>query len=136
MASPSPSILRIERINYAIGGIVIIIAALSQPRDIALGIAVGVALTCANFFVLRQLVVKWTKDAAEGKAGSAQILMMPKMIGLMAAVVLSLKFLPIDPVAFTIGYSIFIISIVVDTFYSAFRPSPSTPSTTNEQNHG
>ena len=127
----SPSLLRIERFNYALGGVVVIIAALSQPRDIALGIAVGVALTCLNFFVLRQLVTRWTKDAAEGKAGSTQILMMPKMIGLMAAVVLSLKFLPIDPIAFTIGYSIFIVSIVIDTFYSALRPAA-----TNESSNG
>ena len=126
----SPSILRIERFNYVIGGLLVIAAALTQPRDIALGVAVGVALTCLNFFVLRRLVNRWTKDAAAGKAGSTQILMMPKMLGLMAAVILSLKFLPIDAVAFTIGFSIFMISIVIETFYSAFKPAA------NESPHG
>jgi hypothetical protein len=126
----SPSILRIERFNYLLGGVLVIAAALTQPRDIALGVAVGVALTCLNFFVLRRLVVRWTKDAAEGKAGSTQILMMPKMIGLMAAVILALKFLPIDAVAFTVGFSIFMVSIVIETFYSALKPAP------NESSHG
>ena len=126
----SPSILRIERFNYVIGGLLVIAAALTQPRDIALGVAVGVALTCLNFFMLRRLVNRWTKDAAAGKAGSTQILMMPKMLGLMAAVILSLKFLPIDAVAFTIGFSIFMISIVIETFYSAFKPAA------NESPHG
>ena len=116
-----PSIHRIERLNYILGGIFALGAVLTQSRPVALGIAVGVALTCANFFVLRKLVVKWTSDAAEGKTGNAPMLMLPKMVGLMGAVALSILLLPIDPVAFTVGYSIFIISITIDTMYSALR---------------
>jgi hypothetical protein len=37
----------------------------------------------------------------------------------MLAVAAAVLFLPIDVVAFTVGYSIFIISIVVDTIYSS-----------------
>src|SRR6185369_11247522 len=70
-AMAAPSLLRIERLNYALGGILVILAAVTQPRPIALGIAVGVALTCLNFFVLRKLVFKWTSDAAKGKTGNA-----------------------------------------------------------------
>ncbi len=125
----SPSILRIERINYAIGGVLVIAAALTQARPIALGVAVGVALTCLNFNVLRRLVTKWTADAAEGRTGAAPLLMMPKMVGLMVAVALAIFFLPIDPIAFTVGYSIFIISIVIDTAYAGMRPEP------EESNH-
>jgi hypothetical protein len=102
-----------------IGGVLVIAAAITQSRDIALGVAVGVALTCANFFVLRKLVVKWTSDAAQGKTGAAPLLMLPKMVGLMGAVALAILFLPLNVVAFTAGYSIFIVSIVVDTSYSA-----------------
>lgn len=133
-----PSILRIERLNYGIGAVVVAAAALTQPRDIALGIAVGVLLTCINFFVLRKLVVKWTREAASGKGGNASLLVLPKMIGLMGAVALSLLFLPINAVAFTIGYSIFIISIIVEATYSALRTPEDEPSTSepNEHNHG
>ena len=106
---------RVERLNYVIGGALVIGAALTQPRAIALGIAVGVALTCLNFFFLRRLVTRWTRAAAEGTptTGSAA-LMLPKMIALMAAVVLSLAFLPISPVAFAIGYSVFVASIFIE----------------------
>ncbi len=134
----SPSIQRIERLNYGIGAVVIAAGALTQAPSIALGLAVGVGLTSLNFFVLRKLVVKWTSDAAAGRTGNAPLLMLPKMVGLMGAVAVAVLFLPIDVVAFTIGYSIFLVSIVVDTTYSALRPqpSPSDPNDPNEHNHG
>ena len=124
----TPSMLRIERLNYALGGILVLGAALTQPRPIALGIAVGVALTCLNFFALRRLVVKWTADAAKGQGGSAApILMLPKMALLMGAVAVAILVLPIDPIAFTIGYSLFIVSIVIDTVYSSMKSPETTP---------
>ena len=127
MASAGPSIQRIERLNYAIGAIVVLVALLTQPRDIALGIAVGALLTCANFFVLRKLVVKWTREAASGRGGNASFLMLPKMIALMGAVAVAIIFLPISVVAFTIGYSIFLISIVIEATYSTLRVPDSEP---------
>ena len=116
------SILRIERINYILGGILTIAAAITQPRDIALGIAIGVGLTCLNFHVLRRLITKWTAAAAKGEHSNAPMLMLPKMVGLMGAVALVILFLPVEPVAFIIGYSIFIVSIVIDTTFAALRP--------------
>lgn len=130
--------LRIERLNYGIGAVLIALGAITQPRDIALGLAVGALLTCANFFVLRKLVTKWTREAAHGRGGNASLLMMPKMVGLMGAVALVILFLPVDVVAFTIGYSIFIVSIIVEATYSALRTPDEEPTTTepNEHNHG
>jgi hypothetical protein len=117
------SILRIERLNYAIGGALTVAAAVTQPRTIALGVAIGVALTCLNFNILRRLITKWTVAAAKGEQSSAPMLMLPKMVGLMGAVALAILFLPIDPIAFIIGYSIFILSIVIDTTFAALRPA-------------
>jgi hypothetical protein len=136
----TPSILRIERINYAIGGVLVIAAALTQPQPIALGVAVGVLLTCLNFFVLRRLVTKWTRDAAQGRTGSAPLLMLPKMVGLMGAVAVAILLLPIDPIAFTVGYSIFIVSIVLDTSYAALKDpdgnGESGPVSETDKTHG
>jgi ATP synthase I chain len=132
----SPSIRRIERLNYGIGAVVIAAGALTQGREIALGLAVGALLTCANFFVLRKLVTKWTREAASGRGGNASLLMLPKMIGLMGAVALAVLVLPIDIVAFTIGYSIFFVSIIVEATYSALRTPDHEPSEPNEHNHG
>ena len=129
----SPSILRIERINYGIGAVVALGSLLTQSRSIALGVCVGVALTCANFFVLRKLVTKWTSAAAQGQSSNAPLLMLPKMVGLMLAVAAAVLFLPINVVAFTVGYSIFIVSIVVETLYSSvFAPEPAN----GNGNHG
>lgn len=117
------SILRIERINYALGGALIVAAAVTQPRDVSLGVAIGVALTCLNFHILRRLITKWTAAAAKGEPSNAPMLMLPKMVGLMGAVALAILFLPIQPVAFIVGYSIFMVSIVIDTTFSALRPA-------------
>ena len=120
------SIIRIERMNYAIAAIVTILGALTQTHRVALGLAIGAVLTCANFFVLRKLVVKWTTDAARGETGVAPYLMLPKMVGVMGAVAVAILLLPIDAIAFVIGYSIFLVSIVIETIYSAVVPSRSS----------
>jgi hypothetical protein len=96
---------------------------------VALGVAVGVALTSINFYLLRRLITKWTQDAAEGRPTTKSgLLVLPKMVGLMAAVVLSLWLLPIDGIAFALGYSIFVISIFVEIILSAVLPGPPAPS--------
>jgi len=133
VSKPAPSILRIERLNYAFAAVVAIVGLLTQPKDVVLGLVVGAGLTCLNFFVLRKLVIKWTTDAATGKTGNASLLMLPKMIGLMGAVAVCVLLLPIDVIAFTIGYSIFILSIIVEATYSAMRPAAAQDS---ETEHG
>jgi hypothetical protein len=82
----SPSIRRIERLNYGISAGVIVIALVTQSPRVTLGLAVGSGLTCLNFYMLRRLIVKWTTEAAQGKGGNSGLLMLPKMIGLMGAV--------------------------------------------------
>lgn len=125
----SPSILRIERLNYGLGAVVALGSLFTQSRSIALGVCVGVALTCANFYVLRKLITKWTSAAQKGAPTNAPLLMLPKMVGLMLAVAAAVLFLPIDPIAFTVGYSIFIISIVIETLYSTvFTSEPANGS--------
>ena len=131
----SPSIHRIERINYLLAAIVVIGGLFTRDRQIVLGLVAGSALTCLNFYVLRRLVVKWTADAASGKGGgAASMLMMPKMIGLMLAVAASVLLLPLDVIAFTIGYSIFVLSIVIETASTALRAPAQDPD--SEHDHG
>ena len=131
----SPSILRIERINYVLAFLVVLIGLLTQSQPVMLGLVVGSLLTCLNFYVLRRLVVKWTADAAAGKGGgTASMLMMPKMIGLMLAVAAAVLLLPLDVIAFTIGYSIFVLSIVIETASTALRAPAQDPD--SEHDHG
>lgn len=134
----SPSIHRIERLNYVMAIIVVAVGlVLVQSRPVVLGLMIGSALTCLNFYVLRRLVVKWTEEAASGKPGNASLLMLPKMVFLMGAVAVAVLFLPIDVIAFVVGYSIFILSIVVETAYSALSGSrPAVSQTSSEHDHG
>lgn len=78
---------------------------------------------------MNRLIGRWIDDAKRGDGvGSTRVaLIMPKMVGLMVAVVLCLKFLPIDAVFFVIGYSVFIVSIVVEGVLSVLRPAPPAP---------
>ncbi len=119
------SLTRIERLNYLIGGLLVIAGALSQPQSRALGVAVGVLLTSLNFALLRRVVTKMTDQAAAGGDSSrGALLILPKMLGLMVAVVLSLWLLPIDPMAFALGYSVFVVSIFVEVILAAVLPAP------------
>jgi ATP synthase I chain len=134
------AILRIERLNYLFGGIAIIVAALVATQTQALGVAVGVVLTCLNFFFLRKIVFRWTAavKAGDEKGGTRIYLILPKMIGMMGAVVLVMLVLPIHAVGFVIGYSIFIVSIVVGTVLDLIitptvepTPGDDTPTSTH-----
>ncbi len=116
------SLVRIERLNYGLGGALVIAAAITQGRAIALGFAVGVALTCMNFAVVRRIVFRATRDAARGEVGNHMMLVLPKMMLLMAAVVVCLWLLPINAPAFAAGYSLFIASIVIESVLAAIRP--------------
>jgi dipeptide/tripeptide permease len=118
------SLLRIERFNYLIGAILCIGAALKYPSDIALGVGVGVALTCLNFAVLRRLVFRWSEDARKGVSSNRILLVLPKMVALMSAVVVVLWVLPVHAIAFVVGYSIFLVSLTIESIYSALAPSP------------
>jgi ATP synthase I chain len=121
------SLIRIERFNYGIGGALVILGALTQARSIALGLAVGVALTCLNFAMLRRIIFRVTQAAANGADSSNRmLLMLPKMVLLMVAVALSLWLLPVNAAAFAAGFSVFIVSIVVESVYAALRP-PTDP---------
>jgi hypothetical protein len=105
------TVARIERLNYIFGGLAVIASALLLSRSNALGVAVGVALCCGNFLVLRRVVTRWVRPGANASSG---LIVMPKMLGLMAAVVLCLWLLPISGLGLAIGYSIFIPSMVVE----------------------
>jgi hypothetical protein len=128
----SPSILRIERLNYGLSAVAIVLALVTQPQPVVLGLSIGAGLTCLNFYVLRKLIVKWTAEAARGQGGNASLLMLPKMVGLMGAVAVTVLFLPIDVIAFAVGYSIFIASIIIETTYTALRPVAADPASENE----
>lgn len=135
MTTNPDSMVRIERLNYFLGAALSLGSLAIGTRPQVLGIAIGVLLTCLNFTVLRRLVFRWTADTAAGRSSNRVVLILPKMIALMTAVVLALMFLPISAVAFTIGYSVFIVSITIETLYSSLAPRPA-PADANTSDPG
>jgi hypothetical protein len=105
---------RIERINYVLTAIAIAVGAVVLGRPYALGLGVGALVGSVNFSLIRRLVDRWMQSA-ESRRGAVALLFVPKMMALMAVVVLLLYLLPMSPVFFTIGFSLFLVSIAVET---------------------
>lgn len=114
---------RIERMNYALGAVATGIAAVFLPKEATLGILVGVVIGAVNFSLIKRIVERWITDAAqEGGSGKSGYFMFPKMMVLMGAVFLALKFLPISPAYLAAGFSIFLVSIGVETARAMTAP--------------
>lgn len=108
------ALYRIEKLNYLFGVVLTGVAIFICPPTFALGISVGVVLTCANFSLIRRLVTRLLRVAPE-KRGLTAFYFVPKMGALMAAVALAIWFLPISPIGLGIGFSIFLLSIMVES---------------------
>lgn len=110
----SKSFLRIERLNYLFGAILFAVAAVLASQEQALGVLAGVVLTCANFSLIRRLVSRLLAAPPE-RRGITAFYFVPKMAGLMVAVALVIFFLPVSPVGLAVGFSVFLVSIAVES---------------------
>ncbi len=108
------SLTRIERLNYMFGTALVLVCAGLASTHFTLGVLTGVALTCINFSLVRLLVEKLLAAGSE-KQGRAAILFVPKMSGLILAAALAVFLLPISPIGLGIGFSVFIVSIMVES---------------------
>jgi len=109
---------RIERLNYILGGIAAAAAALLLTKEQALGVLVGVVIGSLNFSMIKRIATRWISEAAKGegqKGSMSGYFLVPKMMLLIAAVFLALRFLPIAPAYLAMGFSIFLLSIVIET---------------------
>lgn len=108
------SLKNIERWNVLLGILLTIGAALLMSRADVLGVAVGAALSCANFTIMRRMVMRWMRTPPK-RRGPQMLLLVPKMSGLMLAVFLALWFLPVTGIGVLIGFSVFLLSIAIET---------------------
>jgi hypothetical protein len=103
----------VERWNLVLAVALVALSALWRPRlDVVLGVALGSALSCINFTILRRIVERVTVARSKGLLVGV---LMVKMVLLLVAVWLVLKFTPINVIAFTIGVSIFLVSFFIAT---------------------
>jgi len=108
------ALARIERLNYLLGMALVASFALWTSTFFTLGVLVGVCITCLNFSMLRMLVTKLLTLPPE-KHGRAAMLFLPKMTGTILAAALAVFLLPISPIGLGIGFSIFLVSIMVES---------------------
>jgi hypothetical protein len=124
------ALVRIERMSYLFGGLLVAVCWLFLPREQALGALVGALIGCINFSLIRGIVTRWISrtataaSSAEPARGSASgFFLIPKMAGLLVAIFLALRFLPLSPPFLAVGFSVFMLSIAVETVRGAFGPA-------------
>lgn len=114
------SLSRIERMNYILGGALVAAVGVLGTRDQVLGALVGVVLSAVNFSLVVRIVEKMTA-AATGQSKASGILLAPKMLVLMGAAAAALFLLPISAVMLAAGFSVFLVSIGVETVRYVLR---------------
>ena len=112
---------RIERMNYVLGAVMIALASVLGTWEQSLGVLVGAAISCANFSLMVRMVQGWLVQA-QGQRGAKAFFMLPKMMLLLGVVFLALWFLPISAPAFGLGFSVFVMSITVETIRTVMQP--------------
>ena len=108
------SLRNIERLNYMLGAVLVIGAAILMSRPDALGVLAGVALSCINFTLMRRMVQWWIQTPPE-RRGPRTFVLLPKMMGVMLAVALAIFFLPVSGLGVLVGFSVFLGSIAIET---------------------
>jgi hypothetical protein len=127
---------RIERSNYLLGAAFIGAVAVLGDQPQLLGAAVGAVLQALNFSVVRRIVDK-VLAAPDGKKSRPTLVFVPKMMALMAAVALAIYFLPLSAVMLAAGFSLFMVSIAIETVRFATRPpvDPSADDSHHDEDH-
>lgn len=115
------AIQRVERTNYVLAGLLVASTALLGTREQMLGALVGSLVSSINFSFLCRIVPRM--GSPEAGQGGAALLLVPKMLGVMAAMTLAIIFLPLSAIMLTVGFSIFLISIGIETARFAMTAS-------------
>lgn len=108
------ALARVERLNYVFGAALILVCVVLTESAFAMGVSLGVVITCANFAIIRRLVDKLLVSNLEQRNRTA-LFFLPKMVGLLVVVTVVLFFLPISAIGLAIGFSIFFLSIMVES---------------------
>lgn len=103
---------KIEQLNWILAAVLIVGAMVLFTTPVVTGVAAGALLACLNFSVIRRVVAASLRRTGNGRA-LLQLILVGKMGLLFGAIALVMKFVPLDPIAFAVGISVFLISIAV-----------------------
>jgi hypothetical protein len=103
-----------ERWNLVFAGVFILVALVFFGAPEVWGVAAGSLLCCANFYSIRKIWQSLLSGNTERRQ-AVQILFILKTFALIAAVFLVIRFLPINPAAFAVGISVFLLSVGIES---------------------
>lgn len=106
---------RIEAMNYILGGIAVAVSLFVLTKPEILGLLCGALLGALNFSAIRRLVESQVRAQKTGGSGAGAALIFPKMLALIAAIAAVMFLLPISAAFLALGFSIFLVSIAVET---------------------
>jgi hypothetical protein len=106
----------IERFNLVIAAAVCLGSLLFWQRGIAYGAFLGAGLAVLNFWSIRRVSEAGLKTKSERKRLVLISLLIAKMGALMGVVFLIIRYLPINVLAFIVGLSTFLLSIMIVSF--------------------
>jgi hypothetical protein len=116
---------RIERTNLVLAVAVVAVSGLLWRGPGMLAAGVGGALACANFWVVRRLgaraVARVLAGGPPGQAVGLVALLFAKMTALFALVWVAVRVLHLEVVPFTMGLSVFVISILLAGLGAGFH---------------
>jgi hypothetical protein len=112
----------VTRWNCVLAALLIVVGAVFFDGAVALGLTVGSLIATANFWGIQRLITR--SMSVQGRSRTLlQGLLMVKMLVLMILVFLCIRFLPMSSVAFAIGLSVFLLSIVIESLRFALSDS-------------
>jgi hypothetical protein len=129
------SLTRIEKTHYVLGAALVAVVAVLGTGPQALGAAVGAALSALNFTVIRGILQRMMA-APPGERSKPMLVLIPKMAALMLAVALAIYFLPLSAAMLAVGFSIFLISIAIETVRFVSRPPGGAGRAEADVDHG
>ena len=106
----------VERFNLVIAAVICLGSLVFWQRGIALGAFLGAGLAVANFWAIRRVSEAGLKTKSERKRLVLISFLLAKMGALIALVYLAIRYLPINVLAFLVGLSTFLVSIMIVSF--------------------
>ena len=118
--------MALERWTALLAAGAILVAWLATPRLISLGVSLGAGLMVLNAWGLGRIAARVLGSGT--RPGMAVLWFNLKFALLVAAVYLILRFVPVSPMGFIVGISVFPVAILLTVFTSSkVMPAPEQP---------
>lgn len=122
----------VEKWTLTFAALAVALSAILFTRRFTFGVTVGAALMSLNAVALRRIGERAFRTFK--KPGAAVLLFNLKMFALIALVFVILRYLPVDPIGFVVGISIFPVAIVATAIRHQLHGQ--TPDEKKGETHG